>query len=55
MFNKRKMPIVTSIMASKMMDTFEGIKPNKIESIVSFAKPSAGLISGKNFKNPNHR
>ena len=44
---------MVSQVASKIIDILDGISPIVITSIVFFAKLSAGLKCGKNFKAPN--
>lgn len=48
-------PIPTSKMANSIILILSGINPNVKKVIVCFAKLSAGLKAGKNFKAPNHR
>ena len=53
MFKSKHTPITDSQMASTMIETVEGINPTVNESIVFFARSSAGLRLGKNFNAPN--
>jgi len=50
-----KTPMSVSQMASRMMEIDAGIRPQVRRLMVSLAKFSAGLMPGKNFKNPNHK
>ncbi len=55
MFKRNNNPIETSSIASKIMETLVGIISKVNTWIVFFAKSSAGLQFGKNFKAPNHK
>jgi len=51
----RNTPMAVSHIASNIIETFEGINPMVKIVMVCFARSSAGLRCGKNFKAPNHR
>ena len=55
LLNTNNRPMAVSQMASKIIETEPGISPNNNLSIVFLARSSAGLNSGKNFSNPNHK
>lgn len=53
--NSNSKPMAVSHMASNTIEMEPGIKPKDNLSMVFFARSSAGLSAGKNFKIPNHK